>query len=211
MLLVLIAITITTAGCGSDKDARSAAAVLADASAALRSSRSYRVTGMLDPGLTVDVVVVPDGSMGTITSHGVSWEQIAFAGTIWFKGPDLWHATLGPEDSDRLGDQWVKVETESAAFGLAKMLTVLDKSIPGLVFAAKPGLKNRGLKDVLGQRVIELENDTDVYDVRADGTPYPIRWLEKETPGPDGKPCGITLSEFDSPVSIVPPTSTVTL
>lgn len=185
--------------------------MLADASAALRSSRSYRVTGMLDPDLTVDVVVVPGGSMGTITSHGVSWEQIASAGSIWFKGPDLWHATLSPEDAARLDDQWVRIETESAAFGLPKRLAALDKSIPGVAFAAKPGLTSRGVKQVLGQRVIELENDTDVYDVRADGTPYPIRWLEKETPGPDGQPCGITLSEFDTPVSIVPPASTVTL
>jgi hypothetical protein len=56
-----------------------------------------------------------------------------------------------------------------------------------------------------GRRVIELRSKTDVYDVLATGTPYPVRWLELENPGPDGKPCGITIDGFGAPATVSAP------
>ena len=208
MTSVLLAVFLTvTAGCGSSgqrESAKPATEILHDAANALRSVQSYRIDGMLDPGFTVHIVVVKGGSTGTTTAHGVTWSSIAIQDTLWLRGKDLWTKTLSRADAARLGDSWVLVTNNKAAFGYARALKHLDQTIPGLVFARRT-LENKGEQVIGGQKVIRLENDDDIYDIRASGTPFPLSWLEKENPGPDGKPCGITLSGFDAPATVTPP------
>jgi hypothetical protein len=162
---------------------------------------------MLDPGLEVDLVIVPGGSLGMLTSHGVSWREITTAGRTWFQGAALWSATEPAAVAAALGDHWVLVQSASSGFGLAPRLAQLDTGIPGVVFAAKPGLQNIGEVSLGGRRVVELRSKRDIYDVLATGTPYPVRWLEVENPGPDGKPCGITIDGFDAPVTVTAPSN----
>jgi hypothetical protein len=123
---------------------------------------------------------------------------------VWLRGRSLWDKTVSRAEAARLGDSWVLVKDPKAAFGYARALINLDVTIPGVVFARRT-LDNKGERVVDGQRVIRLENDDDIYDVQATGTPFPLSWLEKENPGPDGKPCGITLSGFDAPAVVTPP------
>jgi hypothetical protein len=201
--------------CGSSKSAvessKSAATILADAATALKAVRSYRVDGMLDPGFTVHIVVVRGGSMGTVTAQGVTWSTVAWQGKLWLQGSGLWRKTVARPEATRLGDSWVLVNDPNAAFRYARALRTLDATIPGTVFGPHPTLVNKGERVVDGARVVRLEDDNDIYDVLATGTAFPTSWLEKENPGPDGKPCGITLSGFDAPAVVTPPTAAKTL
>ncbi|MEA2682246.1 MAG: hypothetical protein QOK05_574 [Chloroflexota bacterium] len=179
--------------------------MLAEAAQALRGTRSYHVSGMLDPGLSIDIVVSRHGSTGRVTSHGVTWDEIGVDTRTWFRGRALWNATLPAAQADALGDDWVLVSDPSAAFGFAGPLHDLQTRVPGVVFGRQPGLSNRGTKKLNGQEVLELANATDIYDVLTSGVHYPVRWLETEIPGPDGKPCGITLDRFGDPSDVVAP------
>lgn len=178
--------------------------MLADAASALSSARSYHVKGMVDPGINLDIVVVREGWTGTVTRQGVSWSGIVLDGTVWFRGAQLWSATLPAQQAAAFGDHWVRVDDPAAAYGLAKNLSRLERSIPGVVFARHPGLVSR-LTDFEGRRVIELRSRTDLYDVLASGTPYPLRWLELDKGSPGQNPCGITLDRFDADVTVEPP------
>jgi hypothetical protein len=213
--MIVLATVICLTSCGSSKDAtesrKSAATILADAAAALKSVQSYRIDGMLDPGFTVHIVVVRGGSTGTVTAKGITWSTVASHGKLWLQGRGLWQKTLSPAEAARLGDSWVLVTDPNAAFRYARALRNLDETIPGIVFGPHPTLVNKGAIVVDGARVVRLESDDDIYDILATGTPFPTSWLEKENPGPDGKPCGITLSGYDAPAVVRPPAAAKTL
>ncbi|SRR5258708_38995076 len=108
-----------------------------------------------------------------------------------------------------LGDRWVLVQSASSGFELAPRLAHLYTTIPRVVFALKPGLQNIGEVSLSGRRVVELRSERDIYDVLATGKPYPVRWLELENPGPDGKPCGITIDGFGAPATVTAPSNPV--
>ena len=172
---------------------------------ALRAASSYHVSGMLDTGFVVDVVVLPDAASGSVTSHGVTWRFVEVHGRLWLRGAALWRATVARAAAARLGDDWVSVRDPKAAYGWAGRLSHLPAGIPDLVFVAKPGLVNRGVRTVGGHRVIELSSKNDVYDVLTSNPPYPIRWLEPDERGPNGQPCGIELDRFDAVVNVTAP------
>jgi hypothetical protein len=208
--LTLLALLV---GCSDSSDQESnkpATQILDDAANALRSIQSYRVDGMLDPGFTVHLVIVRNGAMGTVMAKGITWRMVARADTLWLRGRALWAKTLPRVKATQLGDDWVQVNDPKAAFNYARSLHNLHVTIPTVVFHRRT-LENKGERVVNGQRVIRLENDDDIYDVRATGTPYPLTWLEKENPGPDGQPCGIRLSAFDAPAALDVPLTTQTL
>jgi hypothetical protein len=184
--------------------------VLADAAQTLRATTSYHVTGMLDPGFSVDVVVTPHGSMGSVTIHDVTWQEVTIDGESWFRGSALWRASL-PAKAKLYDDRWVHVRDQRAAFGFAGRIAHLQDSIPGIVFGRQHGLTNTGVKTVNGEQVVELVGDEDIYDVVADPPHYPLRWLEKENPGPNGQPCGITLSRFGAAATLQAPTTSLEL
>jgi hypothetical protein len=203
-------------GCGAASDhggeaSRPASVILADAAAALRGASSYHVSGMLDPGLAVDLVVTPGGVTGHLAARGVSWEEIEVKDQLWFRGAALWKATLDADRAVGLGDHWVLVNDPAAAFGFAGPLRKLETRMPGVVFRRRTAPGNRGTRQLGGRRVVELASDRDIYDVLADGTPYPVRWLETDNPGPSGQPCGITLDRFNAPAKVLPPGSALTL
>ncbi|MFL6238063.1 MAG: hypothetical protein ACJ735_01030 [Actinomycetes bacterium] len=203
-------------GCGSngvpDHEATKAPnEVLSDASKALRGAQSYRVTGTLDPGFSVNLVVVPTGSRGTVTVHGVTWNEVTVGGRTWFRGAKLWQATVSKARAAAYDDHWVLVRRPRAAFGFAGRIAHLHESIPGVVFGPQQGLSNTGARKLNRERVVELVSDSDIYDVQASDPHYPVRWLEKENPGPDGSPCGITIDAFNQPVTVPPPKTTLEL
>jgi hypothetical protein len=202
---LLAAATLAACSTGATKSAKSPVDVLAEASAALRTTSSYHVTGMLDEGFTVDLVVLPRGSAGTVTTHGVSWQETSLDGRVWFRGRRLWVATLDAARARRYANRWVRVLDAKAGFGWAGRLSHLPESIPGVVFGPQDGLHNDGLVTIEGQRVVELTTNEDIYDVRADPPYFPVRWLEKGNPGPNGAPCGITLSQFNARHAVHPP------
>lgn len=189
---------------------KSPAAILADSAAALRAAASYRVAGMLDSGITVDIVVVRQGWSGTVSTRGVTWRGIELGGQVWFRGQALWRAILPAAEAARLGDRWTLVRDPDAAFGLARNLSHTELAIPELVFGPHAGLSARSTT-LDGRRVIELRGPTDIYDVLVDAPHYPVRWLETDEPGPTGQPCGITLSRFGEAVSVAAPVDAATL
>ncbi|MFN2463612.1 MAG: hypothetical protein ABR573_06895 [Candidatus Dormibacteria bacterium] len=212
--LVVAAVTLLAASCSSAggqgiSDNRSAGAILAEAGDSLRQATSYRVKGMIDPGITVDLVILKNGSRGTVTTHALTFEEIALDGRLWLRGAALWKATATPRASE-LDGEWVRVTDPAAAYTYATHLFRLEQAIPNVVFGPRAALK-RALTTFNGRRVIELSNDREIYDVLADGRPYPVRWAERDNPGPDGQPCGIILSDFNAPATLTAPESHLTL
>jgi len=214
-VLGVVAALSAMAGCGAGSGAgapgpRDADGLLRAAAQSLRDSSSYRVTGMVDPGIVLDLVVVKSGSHGHVTTHGLTYEEVASKGRLWIRGAALWGATLDRQRAATFGDQWVEVRDPSAAFNFAGLLIDIERRIPGTVFGPHRGLKTYR-STYAGRPVLELRNGKDTYDLLTGPVPYPVRWVETENPGPDGQPCGITLSEFNAPATVTPPTSALTL
>jgi hypothetical protein len=217
--LLAMFLGMTAVGCSSEgkkpqnSSDKSATQILDEAANALRAARSYKIDGMLDPGFVVSISVTKNGSAGTVSSHDLTWQTLAVDGKLWLRGKTMWEKTLGAAAAARYGNAWVLIDKSkdaTAAFGYAPPLRGLHEAIPGRLFK-RSDLDNKGVRTVSGQQVYHLENDDDIYDVLAEGTPYPLTWFEKENPGPTGQPCGITLSRFDEPATITAPTTTKTL
>jgi hypothetical protein len=187
------------------------ATILADAADALRHSSSYRVTGMIDPGVHFDVVVVPHGSAGKVTVDGIAFKEVALNRRLWIQGAAFWAAFLPAAQAAEFGDDWVLVQDRGLAKGWAGRLMNLEESIPSVVFGPHPGLvKSRS--SFRGRDTLQLRNANDVYDVLADGVPYPVRWLDLRNPGLGGSTvCGIEVSAFNAPASVSPPNARHTL
>jgi hypothetical protein len=178
---------------------------MAAARAALRATSGYHVSGMLDDGFTVDLRVSRTSLAGTVTHNGISWQVVQDRGRLWFRGSAMWHATISADAAERLGDNWVQVTSFNAGFGYAAHLVDLQREMPDEVFRDKPGLRNVGFRTFAQRRVVELSSDEDVYDVTAAAPHDPLRWLEPDEIGPDGKPCGIVLDHFGAAVHVVAP------
>jgi hypothetical protein len=182
---------------------------MVDAANSLRHASSYRVVGQLDDQLTVALTVTPNGTRGSVTSHGVSWQEVELHGTVWFRGAALWRATAPAAKSRRFGNHWVRVIDKTAGYGWRDPLSDVQTAIPSVFFAPKGDMVNLGRHVIDGRAVVRIKNGPDFHDVLATGTPYPLDWLETNEPGPDGQPCGVTLSDFDSPVSVTAPVTTL--
>jgi hypothetical protein len=167
---------------------------------------------MLDPDLSIDMTVLPNGESGTLGSHGVTWRVLMRDGAVWLSGRELWAATLPADRAAALGDGWVRVTDPEAGFGWTKRLPTLAASISNIVFASHGPLAVSGSTTVGGRAAVELRGGADIYDVAATGTPWPLRWLDADIPGPGGQPCGVTLDRFDQPVTLpTPPAPVATL
>ena len=194
-----------TAAPAASPPATSADAILAQASRALGATSSYHVAGMLDPGLGVDLVVEPHAVTGTMSSHGVTWRVLCVGADVWLSGRELWVQTVGPARAAAFGDAWVRIADPSAAYGSVALVPHLHGSIAAIVFGPHPGLRVSGTATIGGRPTTELSGPKDTYDVASRGTPYPLRWLDRDIVGPGGQPCGITLDSFDAAVSVTPP------
>ena len=160
---------------------------------------------MIDPGIVLDLVLMPRAATGTMSSRGAKWRVVVVGDDIWMSGRELWDATLPAARATQLGDGWVHVTDGAAAFNYAHVLPRLHDSIALDIFGPHPGLRVTGRTTVAGRAAVELRNATDTYDVAAGGTPYPLRWLDKDLSGPNGQPCGITLDGFGAVTAVTPP------
>lgn len=201
-------VVAATMGCGSTPAPPSPASatpdeLLAAAAAALGGATSYHAAGMVDPGLTIDLAVTTDGVAGSMTSHGVAWRVVVHEGNAWISGRALWDATVSPARAAAFGDSWVRVTDPSAAFGFARILPVMASGIPKL-FGPQPQLAITGRTTVGGKDAIELRGPQDVFDIAAEGTPYPLRWVEHPA-DPGAQPRDLILDGFGTQAAITPP------
>jgi hypothetical protein len=178
---------------------------MVDAANSLRHSTSYRVVGQLDDQLTVSLTVTPNGTRGTVTSHGITWQDVELHGKVWFRGSQLWRNTVSRAKARRFGNRWVLVTNKTAGFGWRDPLSDVQIAIPTVFFAPKGDMVSLGTRTVDGRAVVRIKNGPDFHDVLASGTPYPVDWLETDEPGPDGQPCGVTLSDFNAPIAVTAP------
>ena len=164
---------------------------------------------MLDPGLGLDLQVTPRGEIGTLTSHGVTWRVVALDGAMWMRGRALWNATLPPDRAAAFGDSWVAVDDGEAGFGWARFLPAFPRQIVAQVFGPHDALRIAATTRFGGRDAVELRGGKDLYDIAATGTPWPLRWLDADIPGPGGQPCGVTLDRFGEPVALAPPSPVI--
>jgi hypothetical protein len=143
-----------------------------------------------------------------VTAEKATWDVVQDHGRLWFRGRELWRKSISPDQAASYGDRWVLVTSLNAGFGWASHLVHLQREMADEVFRDKPGLRNVGVRSFEGRRVVRLSSPDDLYDVEADSPHLPLRWLEPDELGPDGKPCGVVLDDFGAPVSVnVPRTS----
>jgi hypothetical protein len=144
-----------------------------------------------------------------MSEHGVTWQVVSLDHAVWVRGAALWQATLPRSQASALGDGWVRVTDSAAVYGFGGLLSSFDDAIAVQVFGHHAGLQVAGPATVDGRPATELRSGTDVYDIAASGTPYPLRWLDSDSPGPDGSWCGITLDGFEAAPSVTPPATVV--
>lgn len=160
---------------------------------------------MLDNDFTVDLRVSRTSVVGRVTTENVTWDVVQDHGRLWFRGQAMWRKTISADQAAAYGDKWVRVTSMNAGFGWASHLLHLQREMPDEVFRDKPGLQNVGIRSFGGHRVVRLSSSKDVYDVEAGMPHLPLRWLEPEEIGPDGKPCGVLLDDFGAPVEVAVP------
>ena len=193
------------AACGSAAPAspsppeqtKPAATILADAAATLDTVSSFTARGMLDPGVGVDLTVNGSQLAGTVTSHAITWDVNIDGSTVLFRGRALWDATA-PAQAAAFDARWVRVDDPHAGYGLAGELAHFRYGLSHIIFGPHPAASAVSQTSLSGTAVIELRGGGDTYDVAATGTPWPLRWLDSDIAGPDGRPCGITLADFGS-------------
>jgi hypothetical protein len=164
---------------------------------------------MLDTGFSVDLRVSRSALVGRVTAEHVSWDVVQSGGQLWFRGKQMWAATISPAQAAGYGDSWVHVTSLNAGFGWASHLLHLQTEMATEVFRDKPGLHNVGIRRFAGRRVVELSSSGDVYDVEVAAPHRPLRWLEPDEIGADGKPCGVVLDAFGKPVQVSPPVTSL--
>jgi hypothetical protein len=131
--------------------------------------------------------------------------MVAVDGSVWFRGARLWQATTSRPAAERFGNSWVKVTDPAAGFGWRNPLSDVPLAIPTNFFAPRADMVNLGRMALDGRDVVRIRNGSDFHDILATGTPYPIDWLETDEPGPDGQPCGVTISGFNAPATLTAP------
>lgn len=217
------------AACGSSgngESGKSADQVAKDASAALKAAKSFHVRATVDDAgggsqgfsgpLTLDLDLVPPSTMsGTLSAEGVTAHLVFVNNKFYLQGRSLWEKFAGAQAATVIGDRWVLIpESAVGSFsGLNSFTDIANCLVPAT------GNKSNGTTVVNGQSVVEVTNATAsaTLDVAADGTPYPLRLVQKSggsssssssnsTSSCAGSGGGTaTFSNFDKGATVTPP------
>jgi len=215
-------------GGGGDEAGKSADQILADAVDALKSAKSFHISGHSQSGSgDVDLdLVAPNSAAGTISQDGVPFHFVYLGGKAYAQGREFW-AKFAPQAVDVVGDHWVLLPS-TAAGGFSQFA---DFNVFTTCLAQDHGtLSKGGTTTVDGQSAIVLMDAGDkpgtaagkLY-IAADGTPYPLK-LEVTgsasaspsavaSPAAGGATCSsssggggtLIFSKFDSAASVTPP------
>ncbi len=177
---VVVAATVTVAGCGSSSGAEPrTASLVSSMQASVRHADSVHVVGNLTEngalaGLNLGLNRNGDMS-GTVTEGGAPFQVIGLAGKVYVKATPAFLREIGAPAGvcAAVCGKWVELPAKQAS-----QLTG-DLSMTSMVaqFTARklPKLAENGTSSVRGRPAYVLRTRGSVLDVSSAGTPYPLK------------------------------------
>lgn len=204
-------------GCGSSSSgngvaSKSPEAIVSEAKQAADSASSVHVSGSINSGgspVTLDLALAAGkGATGEVSQNGSTFQIIIDSGTAYISGSEAFYRKLGGSAAVQLlAGKWLKVSTSTPEFTslsqLADMRTLLDT-----VLVDHGKLKKGSTTTVGGQQAITVNDTTHggTLYVATTGKPYPLQISKSGS-----EAAKITFEEWDEPVRISPPASSVNL
>jgi hypothetical protein len=183
--------------------AKSPAAILAAARAAVAGAKSVHVVGsILADGVPVSlnvVLVAGIGGRGTVSENGLSAKLVLLHKSVYVQGTAAFYRHVGGPGAPIVFDgRWLQAPAENGEFAALASLVNL-KSLFRALLGENAHLVLVGHSVVDGQRVVGVAGDagTTVY-VATTGKPYPV---EVVTPG--GR--AVRLTGWNQSVSLAVP------
>jgi len=214
----LLALSLSAlAGCGSSSSgngvaSKSAEEIVTEAKTAADSASSVHVAGSVNSSgspVTLDLNLASGkGATGQVSQNGSTFKIVIDGSTAYISGSDAFYRKLGGSAAVQLlAGKWLKISTsmpEFASFGsLTNMRKLLDTVLVGHGTLQKSSTTTIG-----GQQAIAVNDTTrgGTLYVATTGKPYPLQI--SKTGSEAGK---ITFENWDEPVTITPPSSSVNL
>jgi hypothetical protein len=212
-LLALLLPALT--GCGSSGngiESKSAEEIVSEARKAADEASSVHVSGSVNSAgapVTLDLNLASGkGATGQVSQNGSTFKIVIDGGAAYISGSDAFYRKLGGSAAAQLlAGKWLKISTstpEFASFGsLTNMRKLLDTVLVG------HGTLQKGSTTTIGGQQAIAVNDTTrggTLYVATTGKPYPLQITKSGSEA--GK---ITFQNWDEPVTIVPPSSSVNL
>jgi hypothetical protein len=214
---VLALALLALAGCGSSSSGNGVASkspeeIVTEAKTAADSASSVHVAGSVNSSgspVTLDLNLASGkGATGQISQNGSTFKIVIDGGTAYISGSDAFYRKLGGSAAAQLlAGKWLKISTstpEFASFGsLTNMRKLLDTVLVG------HGTLQKGSTTTIGGQQAIAVNDTTrggTLYVATTGKPYPLQISKSGSEA--GK---ITFDNWDEPVTITPPSSSVNL
>jgi hypothetical protein len=211
--LVLFALTgCGSSGAGNGVASKNAGEIVGEAKRAADSASSVHVSGSVNSGgspVTLDLnLAAGKGATGQISQNGSTFKIVIDGSTAYISGSDAFYRKLGGSAAAQLlAGKWLKVTTSTPEFASFGSLTNMRKLLD-TVLVGHGSLQKGPSTTVAGQQAIEVKDTTrggSLY-VATTGKPYPLQ-ISKT-----GSETGaIKFDNWDEPVTITPPSSSVNL
>ena len=186
-------------------------ALLRSSAAALAAAPGYHARGMVAAGYGIDMRVVHgEGAAGLATYHGLTWEVVATAHDVYFRGRALWNATQPPADAATLGDQWVRMTGVVGFYGWLELLPRLAGVIEQGIFVHHGPVAAIADGTYGGHAVTHLSGPQDTYEITRDtSAPLPLRWTDLKEPAVNGIACGLDIDGIGTQAAVTAPADAV--
>ncbi len=197
----LLGPSMSAPAAGNAVDKMSAAQATRAAVAALSAAHTVRVVGTSTSDgkpVSFDLRITDEGSRGSITSQGATFQVIIIGKDFFMNGPARsWKATGSPDGvAALLAGRWVKVPGSDRGMDSFTLAAFTSEMMHGTTFARTIARASLNGRDVV---LITYSNGSRLY-VSQTGQPYPLRYLKT---GADGRQVDFT--EFGAVVHLAPP------
>jgi hypothetical protein len=205
-VLVISACSSSTSDNGEAK--KKGPQVSKDAAAALKSAGSAHFQGTQTDGAnsaTIDLQLIPDGGIGTITQAGSTVHLVNTGGNSYIKAPAAFYTAQGATAANAAtaADKWVKVPTASNSFAEFTLNALADD-------LAKPSsgskIEDAVTKGKLDDQSVVILKQTDGSQlfIAADGPAYPLKLVSAGTTKSTS-----TFTDFGKKVTITAPAGAI--
>jgi hypothetical protein len=205
--VLAIGLLLTACGSGGNGEAdKTASQILADAVSALKSAKSFHLTGAGSDATgaktTFDITFVTGsggGVKGRVTTGGVTAQVVVIGGKYYIQGRDFFAKFGGEQAATVVGDRWVIIPASAAGQGFASFSDV--NALATCLSLDHGTLAKGGTATVAGQSAAVLVDKGDKPGtspgklfVATSGTAYPLEFQQTGeastgTP-PGGAACG---------------------
>lgn len=199
----------TTQAASNGEASKPAAQVLKDAQKAVASATSMKISGHIVSGgnpISIDLSAGKQGSTGTMSTHGVSFDFIRVGKKLYIKGSDAFYKRFagkaGSAAVQLLHNKWLAGSATSGKLAQLGGLTSA-RTIFGSIVASHGTIVNEGTKTFQGQSVVAIKDTTKggTLYIAATGKPYPVAIVG----GKKGSTGSIKFGNWNAPVSVSAP------